>query len=207
MNLLKEIAQKFNVSESKEVLEILNRIDAARLCSSKREIQSALIILSRGNIESLKGYQKLVYKKEGDILNAAKVIGNEVDHTGDIHIGENQYIKWIPFNDNLVCLNIDDELQPTQIFWGKLATECHFECCGIGACDFHSEGIINAARRLKDDQLITKWKALIEKINALDCDVIGTSFLNQNCHRTVFLKLLVHIEKHIVTANGPIVLP
>ncbi len=197
MNLLEEIKRKFNKSDIENVFNLLNDIDFTRLSNDKSIIQSSLIQLSQGKIDSLYMYLKLIYKKEDDVIQAATLLKENSHHIDDIKISEEEYIKWIPLESNVIFINIDNLLANTYDFWDSLSTECVFECCGIKACDFTSDTIIQSIHLFDKIELLKNFNDIILEINLLNTDEVYSNHLNQRFNKNVFLELLQHIESHI----------
>ncbi|MDM1550130.1 DUF6331 family protein [Empedobacter falsenii] len=197
MNLLKEINRKFNKSDIENVFNLLNDIDFTRLSNDKSIIQSSLIQLSQGKIDSLYMYLKLIYKKEDDVIQAATLLKENSHHIDDIKISEDEYIKWIPLESNVIFINIDNLLANTYDFWDSLSTECVFECCGINACNFTSDTIIQSIHLFDKIELLKNFNDIILEINLLNADEVYSNHLNQRFNKNVFLELLQHIEFQI----------
>ena len=62
-----------------------------------------------------------------------------------ILIGKNEVIKWVDFDTSGNDLfELGYILRKYPDFWSALELECVIECCGIDACRFFPEDIINA---------------------------------------------------------------
>lgn len=112
----------------------------------------------------------------------------------DIKIGpeDDSWIEWIDFDErNLDVFNMNSLILERKEFWDKLETECVKDCCGVDAYSFYPESIRKA--KLNEggiDQYITE---LIEMIKSSEKQVLSIKYMNQNIHKTTFLRLLDHI--------------
>ncbi|MDM1523010.1 hypothetical protein HX088_06965 [Empedobacter sp. 225-1] len=197
MTLIKEIQQSFEDSEVDKAYYLLNNIDFSKLSNEKRIIQSSLIQLSQGKIDSLYMFLKLIYKKEKDIIQAAVFSNKNIHCIDDIKIDEDKYIKWIPLEKDIKSINIDNLLVKTYSFWESLSTECVFECCGISACDFTSDTISKTVKSFDVEELLINFNDLIIEIESFQNNEIYSNYLNQYFNKDVFLELVQHIKFQI----------
>lgn len=116
-----------------------------------------------------------------------------MEHTRNISIGKDQFIEWIDFDPTETATNIDEILQPTEMFWLLLETECVAECCGIDAFSFWKEDIMKAKINAKDNEIINKLILAKEKIINFENNIIRSSLLNSVLSKITFINLLNHI--------------
>ena len=121
-----------------------------------------------------------------------------------ILIGNNLFIEELPVDYNGKLLDLDPYIAPLNIFFDKLEVECVRECCGIQAFSFMPEDIHKALVGLSVETVITQLKAMQTAIEEQYwCKTVGSTILNNNFDRKVFLQLLNHIIKTICT-NYPL---
>ena len=121
-----------------------------------------------------------------------------------ILIGNNLFIEELPVDYNGKLLDLDPYIAPLNIFFDKLEVECVRECCGIEAFSFMPEDIHKALVGLSVETVITQLKAMQTAIEEQYwCKTVGSTILNNNFDRKVFLQLLNHIIKTICT-NYPL---
>ena len=117
-----------------------------------------------------------------------------------ILIGNNLFIEELPVDYNGKLLDLDPYIAPLNIFFDKLEVECVRECCGIEAFSFMPEDIHKALAGLSAETVITQLKAMQTAIEEQYwCKTVGSTILNNNFDRKVFLRLLDHIIKTIST--------
>ena len=117
-----------------------------------------------------------------------------------ILIGNNLFIEELPVDYNGKLLDLDPYIAPLNAFFDKLEVECVRECCGIEACSFMPEDIQKALAGLSAKTVITQLKAMQTAIEEQYwCKTVGSTILNNNFDRRVFLQLLDHIIKIIST--------
>ena len=121
-----------------------------------------------------------------------------------ILIGNNLFIEELPVDYSGKLLDLDPYIAPLNIFFDKLEVECVRECCGIQAFSFMPEDIHKALVGLSVETVITQLKAMQTAIEEQYwCKTVGSTILNNNFDRKVFLQLLNHIIKTICT-NYPL---
>lgn len=121
-----------------------------------------------------------------------------------ILIGNNLFIEEVPVDYNGKLLDLDPYIAPLNIFFDRLEVECVRECCGIEAFSFMPEDIQKALAGLSAKTVITQLKAMQTAIEEQYwCKTVGSTILNNNFDRKVFLQLLNHIIKTIYT-NHPL---
>ena len=117
-----------------------------------------------------------------------------------ILIGNNLFIEELPVDYSGKLLDLDPYMAPLNIFFDKLEVECVRECCGIQAFSFMPENIHKALVGLSVETVITQLKAMQTAIEEQYwCKTVGSTILNNNFDRKVFLQLLDHIIKTIST--------
>ena len=117
-----------------------------------------------------------------------------------ILIGNNLFIEELPIDYNGKLLDLDPYIAPLNTFFDKLEVECVRECCGIQAFSFMPEDIQKALAGLSAETVITQLKAMQTAIEEQYwCKTVGSTILNNNFDRKVFLQLLNHIIKTIST--------
>ena len=117
-----------------------------------------------------------------------------------ILIGNNLFIEELPVDYSGKLLDLDPYMAPLNIFFDKLEVECVRECCGIQAFSFMPENIHKALVGLSVETVITQLKAMQTAIEEQYwCKTVGSTILNNNFDRKVFLQLLGHIIKTIST--------
>ncbi len=124
-----------------------------------------------------------------------------MDGTNNISIGEDKYIQWIEipyFKQRKQSIEIDELLKPTIKFWHQLEVNCVGECCGLDAFSFWAKDIKAALEDCSDEMMLDKLRVLMLQIEFLDQELLESSFFNQIIQRTVFLKLLHHINQSII---------
>ena len=115
-----------------------------------------------------------------------------------ILIGNNLFIEEFPVDYNGKLLDLDLYIAPLNTFFDKLEVECVRECCGIEAFSFMPEDIQKALVGLSAETVITQLKAMQTAIEEQYwCKTVGSTILNNNFDRKVFLRLLDHIVKTI----------
>jgi len=121
-----------------------------------------------------------------------------------ILIGNNLFIEELPVDYSGKLLDLDPYIAPLNTFFDKLEIECVRECCGIQAFSFMPEDIQKALAGLSAETVITQLKAMQTAIEEQYwCKTVGSTILNNNFDRKVFLQLLNHIIKTICT-NHPL---
>ena len=94
----------------------------------------------------------------------------------------------------------DPHIVPINIFFDKLEVECVRECCGIQAFSFMPEDIQKALAGLSAKTVITQLKVMQTAIEEQWwCKTVGSTIINNNFDRKLFLQLLDHIIKIIST--------
>jgi hypothetical protein len=117
-----------------------------------------------------------------------------------ILIGNNLFIEELPIDYNGKLLDLDSYMAPLNAFFDKLEVECVRECCGIQAFSFMPEDIHKALVGLSSESILTQLKAIQTAIEEQYwCKTVGSTILNNNFDRKVFLQLLNHIIKIIST--------
>jgi len=117
-----------------------------------------------------------------------------------ILIGNNLFIEELPVDYSGKLLDLDPYIAPLNTFFDKLEIECVRECCGIQAFSFMPEDIQKALAGLSAETVITQLKAMQTAIEEQYwCKTVGSTILNNNFDRKVFLQLLNHIIKTIST--------
>ena len=117
-----------------------------------------------------------------------------------ILIGNNLFIEELPVDYSGKLLDLDPYIAPLNTFFDKLEIECVRECCGIQAFSFMPEDIQKALAGLSAKTVITQLKAMQTAIEEQYwCKTVGSTILNNNFDRKVFLQLLNHIIKTIST--------
>ena len=115
-----------------------------------------------------------------------------------ILIGNNLFIEELPVDYSGKLLDLDPYIAPLNIFFDRLEVECVRECCGIEAFSFMPEDIQKALAGLSAKTVITQLKAMQTAIEEQYwCKTVGSTILNNNFDRKVFLQLLDHIIKTI----------
>ena len=122
-----------------------------------------------------------------------------------ILIGNNLFIEELPVDYNGKLLDLDPYIAPLNIFFDKLEVECVRECCGIQAFSFMPEDIHKALVGLSAKTIVTQLKAMQTAIEEQWWySTVGSTILNNNFDRKVFLQLLNHIIKTICTNHHPL---
>ena len=122
-----------------------------------------------------------------------------------ILIGNNLFIEELPVDYSGKLLDLDPYIAPLNTFFDKLEIECVRECCGIQAFSFMPEDIQKALAGLSAETVITQLKAMQTAIEEQYwCKTVGSTILNNNFDRKVFLQLLNHIIKTICTNHHPL---
>ena len=117
-----------------------------------------------------------------------------------ILIGNNLFIEELPVDYSGKLLDLDSYIAPLNAFFDKLEVECVRECCGIEAFSFMPEDIHKALAGLSAETVITQLKAMQTAIEEQWWyKTVGSTILNNNFDRKVFLQLLNHIIKTICT--------
>ena len=117
-----------------------------------------------------------------------------------ILIGNNLFIEELPVDYSGKPLDLDPYIAPLNTFFDKLEVECVRECCGIEAFSFMPEDIQKALVGLSVETIVTQLKAMQTAIEEQYwCKTVGSTILNNNFDRKVFLQLLNHIIKTICT--------
>ena len=115
-----------------------------------------------------------------------------------ILIGNNLFIEELPIDYSGKILDLDPYIVPLNAFFDKLEVECVRECCGIEAFSFMPENIHKALVGLSSESIVTQLKA---KQTAIEeqwwYNTVGSTILNNNFDKKVFLQLLAHIIKTI----------
>ena len=115
-----------------------------------------------------------------------------------ILIGNNLFIEELPVDYSGKLLDLDPYIAPLNAFFVKLEVECVRECCGIQAFSFIPEDIHKALVGLSAETIVTQLKAIQTAIEEQYwCKTVGSTILNNNFDRKVFLQLLDHIIKTI----------
>ena len=121
-----------------------------------------------------------------------------------ILIGNNLFIEEFPVDYNGKLLDIDPYMSPLNAFFDRLEVECVRECCCIEAFSFMPEDIQKALVGLSVETVIIQLKVIQTAIEEQWwCKTVGSTILNNNFDRKVFLQLLNHIIKTICT-NHPL---
>ena len=117
-----------------------------------------------------------------------------------ILIGNNLFIEELPIDYTGKLLDLDPYMAPLNVFFDKLEVECVRECCGIEAFSFMPEDIHKALVGLSVETVIIQLKAMQTAIEEQWwCKTVGSTILNNNFDRKLFLQLLDHIIKIIST--------
>ena len=117
-----------------------------------------------------------------------------------IVIGNNLFIEELPVDYTGKLLDLDPYMAPLNTFFDKLEVECVRECCGIEAFSFMPEDIQKALVGLSVETIVTQLKAMQTAIEEQYwCKTVGSTILNNNFDRKLFLQLLNHIIKIIST--------
>lgn len=115
-----------------------------------------------------------------------------------ILIGNNLFIEELPIDYNGKLLDLDPYIVPLNAFFDKLEVECVRECCGIEAFSFMPENIHKALVGLSSESIVTQLKAMQTAIEEQWWyNTVGSTILNNNFDKKVFLQLLAHIIKTI----------
>ena len=115
-----------------------------------------------------------------------------------ILIGNNLFIEELPIDYSGKLLDIDPYMSPLNAFFDKLEVECVRECCGIQAFSFIPEDIHKALVGLSAETIVTQLKAMQTAIEGQWWyNAVGSTILNNNFSKKVFLQLLAHIIKTI----------
>ena len=115
-----------------------------------------------------------------------------------ILIGNNLFIEELPIDYNGKLLDLDPYIAPLNAFFDKLEVECVRECCGIQAFSFMPEDIQKALVGLSVETIVTQLKAMQTAIEEQWWyNTVGSTILNNNFDKKVFLQLLAHIIKTI----------
>ena len=117
-----------------------------------------------------------------------------------ILIGNNLFIEEFSIDCSEKLLDLDPYIALLNAFFDKLEVECVRECCGIEAFSFMPEDIHKALVGLSSESILTQLKAIQTAIEEQYwCKTVGSTILNNNFDRKVFLQLLNHIIKIIST--------
>ena len=117
-----------------------------------------------------------------------------------ILIGKKLFIEELPIDYSGKMLDLDPYIAPLNTFFDRLEVECVRECCGIQAFSFMPEDIHKALVGLSAKTIVTQLKAMQTAIEEQYwCKTVGSTILNNNFDRKVFLQLLNHIIKTIFT--------
>ena len=115
-----------------------------------------------------------------------------------ILISNNLFIEELPIDYNGKILDLDPYIVPLNAFFDKLEVECVRECCGIEAFSFMPENIDKALVGLSSESIVTQLKAMQTAIEEQWWyNTVGSTILNNNFDKKVFLQLLAHIIKTI----------
>ena len=115
-----------------------------------------------------------------------------------ILIGNNLFIEEVPVDYNGKLLDLDLYITPLNIFFDRLEVVCVRECCGIEAFSFMPEDIRKALVGLSSESIVTQLKAMQTAIEEQWWyNTVGSTILNNNFDKKVFLQLLAHIIKTI----------
>ena len=115
-----------------------------------------------------------------------------------ILIGNNLFIEEFPVDYGGKLLDLDPYIAPLKTFFDKLEVVCVRECCGIQAFSFIPEDIHKALIGLSAETIVTQLKAMQTAIEEqLWYNTVGSTILNNNFDRKVFLQLLAHMIKTI----------
>lgn len=115
-----------------------------------------------------------------------------------ILIGNKLFIEELPIDYNGKLLDLDPYIAPLNAFFDKLEVECVRECCGIEAFSFMPENIHKALVGLSSESIVTQLKAMQTAIEEQWWyNTVGSTILNNNFDKKVFLQLLAHIIKTI----------
>ena len=117
-----------------------------------------------------------------------------------ILIGNNLFIEELPVDYSGKLLDLDPYIASLNTFFDKLEVECVRECFGIEAFSFMPEDIQKALVGLSAETVIIQLKAMQTAIEEQWWyKTVGSTILNNNFDRKVFLQLLDHIIKTIST--------
>ena len=115
-----------------------------------------------------------------------------------ILIGNNLFIEEFPIDYTGKLLDLDPYIAPLNAFFDKLEVACVRECCGIQAFSFMPEDIHKALVGLSAETIVTQLEAMQTAIEEQWWyNVVGSTILNNNFDRKVFLQLLAHMIKTI----------
>ena len=115
-----------------------------------------------------------------------------------ILIGNNLFIEELPVDYSGKLLELDLYIAPLNTFFDNLEVECVRECCGIQAFSFIPEDIHKALVGLSAETIVTQLKAMQTAIEEQWWyNTVGSTILNNNFDRKVFLQLLAHMIKTI----------
>ncbi|ATA82552.1 hypothetical protein CGC53_09455 [Capnocytophaga leadbetteri] len=115
-----------------------------------------------------------------------------------ILIGNNLFIEELPIDYSGKILDLDPYIVPLNAFFDKLEVECVRKCCGIEAFSFMPENIHKALVGLSSESIVTQLKAMQTAIEEQWWyNTVGSTILNNNFDKKVFLQLLAHIIKTI----------
>src|SRR4029453_8371153 len=118
----------------------------------------------------------------------------------DISIGQD---KWITFVDIAgrpydQAVSIDHLIAPMDSFWSVLETNCVAQCCGIDAFSLWPEDIATACLSHDRETLTSGLASLREFVEQSIGDTFVSSRLNNLFDKQVILKLIEHIQNHVV---------
>lgn len=120
-----------------------------------------------------------------------------MEGTNDISIGQDKWIKWVEWDSNAIVRDIDFEIKTTESFWKYLETQCVSACCGIDAFALWTEDILNAKTLLGNPNIKNEFISLKKKIEAINENVVRSSYLNNLFEKNVFIQLLNHIISNL----------
>lgn len=113
----------------------------------------------------------------------------------DIDIGEGKVIQWIGWDADVVeVYDVDDLLEPNNVFWLELETVCVPMCCGLHAFDWTSDGIKKASAKSNVSEIKLILTSAINVLEKRNEKVVCFSRLNQLFDRIVFINLLQHLK-------------
>ena len=115
-----------------------------------------------------------------------------------ILIGNNLFIEELSIDYSGKMLDLDPYIAPLNTFFDRLEVACVRECCGIQAFSFIPDDIQKALVGLSAETIVTQLKAMQTAIEEQWWyNIVGSTILNNNFDRKVFLRLLTHIIKTI----------
>lgn len=116
----------------------------------------------------------------------------------DIHIGEKERIHWQDVDYSTgSTYDIDYAINQHPDFWSALQIFCTPDCCGLDAFRFYPDDIADASKQV--DKAILKQVLTKLRRDIVDSgkEVITSSILNNLVDKTIFIKLLDHINQNL----------